>query len=188
VHLTGAGILDGSGTIAGDVLIDAGTTLQPGDSSDLGSLGILTCGSLTGSANAVLVMDLSGTNNTNANAPQYDQLLLTGPTGASVNGVALQLFIPNTFVPITNDKFYILDSASAPVTGFLTFGGTTLTENATFVTSGRAFRVNYNAPGDPLATGRDVLLTYTGTSATPEPNALALLASLGALALRRRRH
>jgi hypothetical protein len=88
-------------------------TLAPGiddpDEPTLSSLGVLTLnGNLTIGADGVFEVDIAGTNNTDPENPQYDQLRFTR-TGGSIqlNGV-LRLKGRNGYVPRVGDQFDII--------------------------------------------------------------------------------
>jgi len=61
------------------------------------------------------------------------------------------------------------------VSNLFSFDGANLAEGAVFTsTGGVMYQISYNAAGDPLGTGHDVLLTTT-TGEIPEPATWLLL-------------
>jgi hypothetical protein len=82
---------------------------------------------------------------------------------------------------VVGNQIWVLDGAP----GSSAIAGNFASGTSVIGTSNITYRIDYNAAGDPLGTGNDVLLTVTSV---PEPASLALLA-LGAIGLlARRRH
>jgi Tfp pilus assembly protein PilP len=107
--LTGAGQLNGAvvnGT--GNATFAAG--IDDPDQSDLNPLGILTLnGNLTQNNDTVVEVELAGTDNSDPANPQYDQLVVIGASGRTVqlNGT-LRVKGRNGFLPQAGDTFDIL--------------------------------------------------------------------------------
>jgi hypothetical protein len=107
--LTGAGQLNGAvvnGT--GNATFAAG--IDDPDQSDLNPLGILTLnGNLTQNNDTVVEVELAGTDNSDPANPQYDQLVVIGDSGRTVqlNGT-LRVKGRNGFLPQAGDTFDIL--------------------------------------------------------------------------------
>ena len=157
------GTLNGSGTLAGPIQVNAGANLAPGTSP-----GVLSTGSATLDAGANLQIELGGT----TLGTQYDQLNVTG--AVTLTGSNLVLSLINGFTPSAGQQFTIINNDAADAVAgtfaqpFVDLGGV-------------RFNINYAG-----GTGNDVVLT---ASAVPEPTTVGLLGlgALGLLARRRRR-
>jgi hypothetical protein len=107
--LTGAGQLNGAvANSTGNATFAAG--IDDPDPSDLNPLGILTLnGNLTQNNDTVVEVELAGTNNSDPANPQYDQLVVIGASGRTVqlNGT-LRVKGRNGFLPQAGDTFDIL--------------------------------------------------------------------------------
>jgi Tfp pilus assembly protein PilP len=107
--LTGAGQLNGAvANSTGNATFAAG--IDDPDQSDLNPLGILTLnGNLTQNNDTVVEVELAGTNNSDPANPQYDQLVVIGASGRTVqlNGT-LRVKGRNGFLPQAGDTFDIL--------------------------------------------------------------------------------
>jgi hypothetical protein len=107
--LTGAGQLNGAvANSTGEATFAAG--IDDPDQSDLNPLGILTLnGNLTQNNNTVVEVELAGTDNSDPANPQYDQLVVIGASGRTVqlNGT-LRVKGRNGFLPQAGDTFDIL--------------------------------------------------------------------------------
>jgi autotransporter-associated beta strand protein len=177
--------LGGTGTITGPVAVEAGR-LAPGNSPGvLDVVGSLTLG--TASSSTTYAVEIGGALPGDG-AANYDQVLVTGAT--TITSAALEAVMSNSFVPSSNDVFYILARGdAAPHASFFTG----LPEGATYTfTDGSTAQITYAAnwtgtqAGSALTGGNDVAL-YNFTP-IPEPTALAAGAAVaGLLAMRRRR-
>jgi hypothetical protein len=107
--LTGAGQLNGAvANSTGNATFAAG--IDDPDQSDLNPLGILTLnGNLTQNNDTVVEVELAGTDNSDPANPQYDQLVVIGASGRTVqlNGT-LRVKGRNGFLPQAGDTFDIL--------------------------------------------------------------------------------
>jgi Tfp pilus assembly protein PilP len=107
--LTGAGQLNGAvANSTGNATFAAG--IDDPDQSDLNPLGILTLnGNLTQNDDTVVEVELAGTDNSDPANPQYDQLVVIGASGRTVqlNGT-LRVKGRNGFLPQAGDTFDIL--------------------------------------------------------------------------------
>lgn len=91
--------LGGSGTIAGDVVLQSGGFLAPGNSP-----GILTVGSLLLNAGSFTQMELEGAG---VAGVDYDQIRVTGE--ATLGGT-LELILGGGYVPQAGDSFVLIDA------------------------------------------------------------------------------
>ncbi len=180
VSVAGGAVLGGKGAIlSGNVAIHSNATLAPTLNNRRPFSAFTVDGNLsfddsTATLGLNLASSVPGSNN-------YDQVLFA--SAVTLNGVTLLLNDGVSSLPAVQ-KFWILDglSGSSPVSGFVSYQGQFLSDGSIFTDSaGRQYLVNYNAAGDPNATGNDVLLTTV-----PEPTTFALLA-LGASGLLMRR-
>jgi Tfp pilus assembly protein PilP len=107
--LTGAGQLNGAvANSTGEATFAAG--IDDPDQSDLNPLGIITLnGNLTQNNDTVVEVELAGTDNSDPANPQYDQLVVIGASGRTVqlNGT-LRVKGRNGFLPQAGDTFDIL--------------------------------------------------------------------------------
>jgi hypothetical protein len=107
--LTGAGQLNGAvANSTGNATFAAG--IDAPDQSDLNPLGILTLnGNLTQNNDTVVEVELAGTDNSDPANPQYDQLVVIGASGRTVqlNGT-LRVKGRNGFLPQAGNTFDIL--------------------------------------------------------------------------------
>jgi len=159
--LVNAGILSGTGTLNGNLLVSGGATLSPGD-----PLGTLTVTNLFGiNTAAVIRFEIDGTS-------QYSQLRFK-PEPLLLFQIGGILDVNLGYTPQPGDSFVLVDDDfTGPQYGRFT----NLPEGATFTADGTEFQITYQG-GD----GNDVVIT-----AVPEPAAFALASCL-ILALRRRR-
>ena len=159
LHLGTAQRLEGTGTFAGGLITDAGSSIAPGASP-----GTLTvAGGVTMNAGSTLSIELNGTG-----AGQYDVLDLSGGV-LTLNDASLDItlgYMPTPYV----DSFVIIDHLGALPSG--TFAGKP--DGGTFSAGGATFQIHYNPS--------DVVLTVI-----PEPSTLGGLGLAAALALLRRR-
>jgi len=103
------GILTGDGTIIGNVT-NSGGTVSIGSSA-----GILTIdGNYSQQLTGILEIELTGTDNSDPNNPQYDQLVITG--GVFLDGT-LNIILADGFAPSLDDTFDILNFNSAQLIG-----------------------------------------------------------------------
>jgi autotransporter-associated beta strand protein len=91
--------LGGSGTIAGDVVIQSGGFLRPGNSP-----GILTVGSLLLNAGSFTEMEINGPG---VAGTDYDQIRVTGE--ATLGGT-LEILLGGGYVPQAGDSFVLIDA------------------------------------------------------------------------------
>jgi hypothetical protein len=110
------GKLTGAGTLSGNLNNTAGT-IAPGiddpDDSTQNPLGILTvAGNLTLGSDAVLEMELGGTDNSDPANPQYDRVVMSGGSSSSPRTVqldgTLRLKGRSGYVPSVGDTFDVL--------------------------------------------------------------------------------
>ena len=176
--------LGGSGTLSGDITVQTGGFLTPGNSP-----GSLVVGDNLYLAGTVTI-ELGGTAFTLNGTEDYDRIKLSGATATlDLSGSTLNVAQWNSFVPVPGDKFGIFQMESG-ATISSTLGG--FAEGATVATiGGQVIKITYVADfGDSgaiaLTGGNDIAL-YTPI---PEPSAYAALVGFGATALalyRRRR-
>jgi len=105
------GKLTGAGTLSAALNNTAGTSAPGIDDPDLNPLGILSVlGDLTMGADAVLEVELAGTDNSNPANPQYDQLIVgqSGYTRTVQLGGTLRVKGRDNFVPNPGDAFDII--------------------------------------------------------------------------------
>jgi autotransporter-associated beta strand protein len=176
VTVSTGGTLGGSGSIFGPVTLNGGN-LSPGSSPGTMTLGSLT---FTGSADNYIVEIVSPSS--------YDNVIFETTIDLAGIGATLgaNLVINDAaYAPIqqVGDKFWIMDSDNglgSAVSNLFSFDGANLADGAVFTdANGVSYQISYNAGGDPLGTGHDVLLTTT-TGEIPEP-ATILLVGPGAL-------
>ena len=171
------GLFGGTGTVAGNVNMLAGTTIKAGDAP-----GILTInGSL--SLGGTLLVDIEGTT---AGAGGYSQLVVNG--GKASLGGTLDVDLLNGFSPTPGEDFYLLTSTGGD-------SGTFSTLDVQPLPVGEAWLLNYNPASCPYGdSGCLELEVETSTSPTPppvtvdpEPSTMVLVATglVGFLARRR---
>jgi autotransporter-associated beta strand protein len=165
--VNGSGILSGSGTL-GAVTIAAAGTHNPGNSPGIVNTGDYT---MAGSLNIEAIGSTPGVGG-------YDQVNVTGIVNLS--GTLNTQFTTGTYA--NGDMlFFLLNNGADAVTG--TFAG--LAQDA-IVTNygGFDWKISYtaDAAGNTFTGGNDVALM-----AIPEPSSVALLGTLGAMLLLRRR-
>ena len=163
--------LGGSGT-TGALTIAAGGFVTPGNSP-----GILTvAGNYTQAGE--YTAEINGLTPGNL-ASNHDQITVTG--SVNITGGSLSALF-STFTPVNGDLIFILlNDLSDAITGTYT-GYAQGAEIGTY--GGFAWQISYNADSgtNSFTGGNDIALM-----AVPEPNAAALVGSLGLLALLRRR-
>jgi hypothetical protein len=104
--LTNYGILMGAGTITGNVVNNAGSTVNPGNSP-----GTLTVGTYTINPGATQIEEI-------ASATTYDKIVTTGVGGATLNGGTLSPRPLNGYVPALNSTFRVVQATNGgTVTG-----------------------------------------------------------------------
>lgn len=176
--------LGGSGTL-GDVVVETGGTLAPGNSP-----GVITQESLSFADNANFEVEIN-----KSLSPTNDRVNLTGDFANSLsitNGANLVLNLSGTFS--MGDSFVIISYATTNGSwngGLFNLGNGTdlLADDSKFVFGGLDWRINYD---DTSAASTKSTESYTDggkyvtLTVIPEPSA-ALLGSLGVLALLRRR-
>ncbi|NLF73507.1 MAG: hypothetical protein GX575_31100, partial [Candidatus Anammoximicrobium sp.] len=128
VTVANSGVLGGTGTVGGTVMVAGGASLSPG--SPAGTAGRLSTGTVTLNAGSAFAVQLNGAA---AAGSDYDQLSVSGTTGANGAGLAATL----NYAPGTSDVLTLLHSSG------------TLTP---------AFQVN----GVTVKEGDDVFLGYDG--------------------------
>jgi fibronectin-binding autotransporter adhesin len=147
------GTLGGHGAV-GDVVVQSGGTLAPGDSQSTSSLGVLTTGDVTLNSAAHLAIELGG-----ATPGLYDQLKVHGTV--SLDGAVLDGTLFGNFMPTAGESFTVIDNdGTDAVNG--TFAG--LADGATTNIGGTAFSISYHG-GD----GNDVTLTAAAVQQAPQP-------------------
>jgi autotransporter-associated beta strand protein len=186
--------LGGTGSLAGPAVVASGATLAPAGTSTTPAHSPLT---LTGGAALNGTVRLNIAASTSVGAPTsgittpgsgtYDEIVYGGTLSGAPTLVLTDSGYKGSADALSGDKFWLVDglpsSSSTPGSAVPTgLFGTTITDSA-----GVSFLLTYNIPGDPEASGNDVLAT--ATVSTPEPAALGLLGigALGLLARRRRR-
>ena len=172
-------ILGGSGSVGGDLTVNSGGIVRPGNSP--GNLTIN--GNATFNAGSILAMELNG----NTPGTGYDQLTVNGTMDAGTAQLLLTLgFVPN----VSDNYFLVVNDGVDPFSN--SFLGLTEGSSVSMLFGGTTYQgtVTYQADsvGGLLTGGNDLALS--GLIAIPEPGSLALL-GLGALPLvgllRRRR-
>lgn len=191
VNVNNGGTLGGNGSINGNVVVNTGGTIAPGNSNGkLTVNGNFTLGAGT------MAIELSKAAFTQPTQPtagtDYDQLVATGST-VSVNSGILSLNFGDRLE--NGDVYYILDNQGASAIGGLFSSGlingaaASITPTGgslyTFAGSGYSFILNY-ADQFGGAEFNDISLTAT---AVPEPASLGLigLAAAGLMTRRKRR-
>ncbi|MFN3691058.1 MAG: hypothetical protein ACK4UU_09060, partial [Fimbriimonadales bacterium] len=106
------GKLTGAGTLSGH-LNQTGGAIAPGiddpDNPDLNPLGILTLnGNLTMGQDATLEIELAGTDNSDPNNPQYDQVIISGYNRTVQLDGTLRLKGRDGYTPSVGDVYAIL--------------------------------------------------------------------------------
>jgi autotransporter-associated beta strand protein len=173
-------VLQGSGSIGGSVTIQAGGTIATGNSIES-----LATGALSLEALATFAYEI---NNDAEAGLAGDLTAVTGGLDLDLGNLAnLTLGELGGGSWSANEKLTLISYTGAWNGGLFRYNGSTLANNSTFSFSGTDWRFQYD---DSLA-GDNFTDDLTGTSfvtmtAVPEPRA-ALLASLGLLALLRRR-
>jgi hypothetical protein len=153
VTVNEAATLQGDGTVAGALVVNAGGTVAPGLSP-----GILATGSVSFSPGSTFSVELNGT----AAGTEHDQLAVTG--AVDLGGATLVTTLGYT--PAAGDRLVILANDDTDrITGI--FNG--LPEGAALDVDGRPFRISYQG-GD----GNDVVLIAGRTAvAAADPALLA---------------
>ena len=171
------GALTGAGRLSGAVTNNA-ATIAPGiDAPEMNFVGVLTIeGNLTMSRDAVLEVELMGTNNADPTNPQFDQIVISG-VGRNVrlDGV-LRVKARNGYVPASGDTFDVLVcSGSTPaLTG--TFH-TVLVDNDTLPCT--AFEVQYLSDRVRLVAQSTTSPDIDRSGCVDEADLLAVLLAFG---------
>jgi fibronectin-binding autotransporter adhesin len=158
--------LGGNGNIGGSVTINSGSTsnnnLSPG-ASGLGSIGKLTVGGLTLSANSTLNIDIgAGGNNTGTGGGTiYDQVVSNG--NVALNNAALSISTSIGNLAVGNKYFIVENSTANPDVYGIFATGVTVTDN-----NGDIFSINYADNGDAGLIANDISLTVV--TVVPEPS------------------
>jgi fibronectin-binding autotransporter adhesin len=174
VTVNNTATLAGGGSISGSTSVLAGGTLAPGN-----SLGVLTVGSLTLADNAIYSVELTGTGN--VAGTDYDQTIVTGGTNVVLGaGAGTNLVLSQSgYTHSPGNLFTIINNTSATasnVTGsFNNAGGAVLANNAQFLSSSNAFRIQYNVGSNT----NDVTLTALNKGALAFSNSVAARAMVG---------
>ena len=205
VQVNSGGTLGGTGSVSGAVNVNSGGTLAPGAST-----GVLSVGSANFDPNSTFAVELAGTDNSDPNDLQFDQLLVTG--NVMLDG-SLDVSLVSLFTPSLGQSFEIVDvggSLSGTFSGLSQgalvgdFGGTDLYINyaagdgndvALFATLAGDFDFDFDVDGfDFLLSQLDpsvgslsnweanygMTAPLSAAAAVPEPGALALF-GLGAI-------
>ncbi|TQV89519.1 Calx-beta domain-containing protein [Aliikangiella coralliicola] len=139
ITVENGGVVQGSGTIVSDVIVNSGGSLNPGQSP-----GCLAMNNLDYSGGGTLTAEIGG----DTACTGYDQLRVTGTVAL---GAILDLSAYNSFVPVAGDSYQIIDNDGADsVTGIFTG----LEEGDVLTLSGKNLSISYTG-GD----GNDVVLT-----------------------------
>ena len=146
------GTLGGSGSVAGRLAFESGTTLAPGTPS---AIGTLTCAELGMESDSTYAVNL-------ASGAGADRLVVTSEV--SIVSAAALLIQPTG--PVTKDDVFIIlqKSGTAPVSG-------TFQQTTPFTSGGVQWSINYSG-GD----GNDITLTaLTASAAATSPPVLSNL-------------
>ncbi|MFM8708415.1 MAG: beta strand repeat-containing protein, partial [Planctomycetia bacterium] len=175
------GLLGGTGSIAGAVIVESGATIAPGDPAD--ATGILTVGSLQLAAGSLAALEISGTA-----AGAFDRIVSSGNVDfGALPGSGGNLTIDFLSSGFNNGDSWQLFSGSS-FSGHLssvTAKGVFGTLVFTFIGNGE-----WKATGGPLADGQSMSFSETSANAlnglfnagqlvvVPEPSAI-VIASIG---------
>ncbi|MFM8803448.1 MAG: PEP-CTERM sorting domain-containing protein [Planctomycetia bacterium] len=175
------GLLGGTGSIAGAVIVESGATIAPGDPAD--ATGILTVGSLQLAAGSLAALEISGTA-----AGAFDRIVSSGNVDfGALPGSGGNLTIDFLSSGFNNGDSWQLFSGSS-FSGHLssvTAKGVFGTLVFTFIGNGE-----WKATGGPLADGQSMSFYETSANAlnglfnagqlvvVPEPSAI-VIASIG---------
>ena len=154
VVVNSGGVLGGTGTIAGTVLVNSGGTVAPGASP-----GILATGDHTFAAGSTFEVEIGGPAPGNT-ATDHDQLVVTGSVTISSTAPGVTLSLSGSYVPSASDVFVLIKNDDTdPIGG--TFAsrpeGTIVNINGV----NKRLTYAYNADGGSVA--NDVALVPAGT-------------------------
>lgn len=155
--------LRGHGTVLGGLIAESGSFVKPGTSP-----GTLTVtGDVTFQSGSTFEVELLGTL-----SGQWDQILMTGVSEATLNNATLSVIAPN---PLTLGFVFLIENWGSIDSS--TFNG--LPDGTTFAAGANVFQINY---GTLSGYADDVTLTVI-----PEPSTLGLVGMIAAAVLLRRR-
>ena len=184
VGVSSGATLGGTGTINGAVNVSG--VLSPG-----ASIETLGSGTLSFNDGSTLVHELNSTVATSVGSDLLKvtgNLNLTGTVGLTLSDLALTDVAFNV-----DDVFSIINYTGTWNSGLFTFDGNSLADDSEFTFGLNTWRIDYNAATGGLnylgeyAGGSDSFVNLTVLTAVPEPSSLALLGTLGAMMLLRRR-
>ena len=158
VAVSEGGVLKGTGTVTGELLVNKGGVVAPGHSP-----GCLTVGTFV--LNGDYQFELGG----KVSCTEYDQVKATGGVTLSSTTSTITTSRYNSYTPTQGQVFTIIDNqGSSAVSG--TFSG--LAEGATFEQNGVVFKISY-VGGD----GNDVTLTVQNVPTAPNTGFSMLFAN-----------
>lgn len=140
VTVSSGGTLKGSGEVTGDVTVQSGGTIAPGQSP-----GCMSAGDLTLSSGSIFEAEIGGA----TACSQYDRINVTGLV--NVTGATLSLTILNAYQAANGSSFTLVSNdGSDSVIG--TFSG--LSEGAQVQAGGQTFTISYRG-----GSGNDIVLS-----------------------------
>jgi fibronectin-binding autotransporter adhesin len=171
--------LGGTGTIGG--VVNVSGVLSPG-----ASIETLGTGTLSFANGSTLFHEL---NSGVAASLGSDLLIVTGDLNlAGTVGLSLSDLALTNVEFIENNVFSLINYTGAWNGGLFTFGGNELANAEEFTFGLNTWRINYNAPTGGLNfAGEHVAGSFVNLTVIPEPSSVALLGTLGAMMLLRRR-
>jgi fibronectin-binding autotransporter adhesin len=175
VSVAATATLSGTGSLAGAVTLGSNATLAPGNAA----VGSLTVGSLTTSGGSSLIWEF----NTN---PANDLVVVTTPSGLTINGGAVSLFNEGAVTPFSTNGIYNLIQYSGAISGTGVGSLSVANQQAgklyTFGTSGGFVTLSIADSGLVASWNVDASGNWTtGANWTPsEPNAAGDTAIFGA--------